>query len=196
MDHRPIDQQEQRFQNRCGRLFREYETRWESNRVSRERLARDQEGAARYLQNSILSTRSHELSTAQKWGRQGAMHVRETMGQVKRGSSINYPVPKRSRSVQVERMREMNNQFAECLNLYQAMDQEMQTFQHFQPVGNDAGVLKRNCKHCSRLSGIPIYHVGPYGGRGPNCIFDQTGRQRRPICGPAQINQVNSGQIV
>ena len=184
--------QEVNFHNRVNRLFKENDRRRHSDIRAAERLTRDREGAARYLQNSIMSTRSHELSTAQSWGRQGAMQ-REPRGQVKRGSSVNYPIPKRSRSSQVERMRAMSDQFAQCLHLYQAMDEEMRSFQQFQPVGGDPKGLRRNCKHCTRFAGIKINHVGPFGGRGKYCIFDQNGRQRRPICAPDEgsPNRIN-----
>lgn len=183
VDHRPIDRNEINFQNRVDRVFHKHGRIWDENRASAERLSRDREGASRYLQNSIMSTRSYELNTAQKWGRSGAIQHREHRGQVKRGSSLNYPVPKRSRSVQVQRMREMNRQFEECLSLYQRMDHEMKSFQQFQPVEGNAGVIKRNCKHCSNLAGKPVFHAGPFGGR-KNCFFDQSGRKKHAIYTP------------
>ena len=157
--------------------------------VSPNRLARDKDGCSRYLQNSLLSTRSHETATAQHWGRHGQNRTRETRGQVKRGSSINYPVPKRSRSVQVEKLRAMNQQFAQCLNLYQQMEQGMQGMQMqgmhmYQGVTVDnipESIMKPKCAHCTRLAGFSVRHFGPFGGRGKNCLFNQDGQPKHNV---------------
>ena len=168
---------ENSFQGQFGR-------RNDQRQLNHGRIQRDQAGCDRYLQNSITSTRAQETATAQKWGRQRAgqqIRTPNRSGQVKRGGQVNYPVPKRSRTSQVEKMRQMNIQFAECLSIYQKMDKEMKAMQGFQAAGptqNASPGRARKCSHCSKLAGKMVRHVGPFGGRGKYCLFNSQGHKR------------------
>ena len=148
--------------------------------LASNRLARDEIGCDQYLQNHISETREHETATADSWGRQGLVQEQAQMqAGRKRAPGVRLPAPKRSRSSLSEKMRQMNIQLQNCLSEVRRLSFENRTAHNtpnrhiIQEPNSDefrgTPGRKRKCSSCTKALKRPIYHPGPFGGRGPFC---------------------------
>ena len=96
-------------EGKSGSKSRTQETKYE------QRQQRDRTGCNRNFQQNLVRTREAEVKAAKTWGRVNARGRQEAKGAPKRQQRFTPPVPKRGRSNEVNKMREMSNQFEQCL---------------------------------------------------------------------------------
>ena len=82
-----------------------------------QRRQRDQVGCSRYFQRSLVETREAEVRAAKGWGRRSAGARSGPKEAPKRQHHFTPPMPKRGRSNEANQLREMSNQFQQCLSM-------------------------------------------------------------------------------
>ena len=82
-----------------------------------QRQQRDRAGCNKHYQQNLVRTREAEVKAAKNWGRYTARGQQGAKGAPKRQQRFTPPVPKRGRSNEANKMREMSNQFQQCLTM-------------------------------------------------------------------------------
>ena len=104
-----------------------------------KRQQRDRDGCNKHFQQNLVRTREAEVKAAKSWGRVNARGHQESKGAPKRQQRFTPPVPKRGRSNEANKMREMSNQFQQCLTMMSShldgFRAQVQDLNHsFQPI--------------------------------------------------------------